>query len=190
MSEVKFFGDVDKNQHGKIGSFMPAWYSLNHLDTMKESFERKERSIKRGEVPMDAIPEAKAEIVKEKEKYETILKSRPSPSVPERDLLWKHHKALGKKIQASMFTRSEMMLGTASAHEEADRMSLPVIELSKEELVLAKSANVKITGEKVTRNGASKIFKLIGKLIGEPSNIETLRKDRATNAGRAKTTVA
>ena len=187
---IKFFGDVDKNQKGDVGSFMPAWYSANHLDTMKETFERKERSIKRGEVPMDAIPEAKAEIVRDKEKYEAILKSKPTVDDTERNLLWKHYKALSKKIQASMFTRSEMMLGTASAHEEADRMSLPVIELGKEELALAKSANIKITDEKVTRNGASKIFKLIGKLLGEPTNIETLRKDRVTTAGKARQTVA
>jgi hypothetical protein len=55
---------------------------------------------------------------------------------------------------------------------------------------LAVDIEVKVVGEKTSRNGASKLFKLIGKLLGEPTNIEWLRKDKVTSAGRPKQTVA
>lgn len=89
-----------------------------------------------------------------------------------------------------MFTRSDMMFGVASAHEEARRMVEPVIALTKEQLEMAEDIEIKIVGEKTSRNGASKMFKLIGKLINEPTNIEWLRKDKVTAAGRPRQAVA
>lgn len=188
---VEFFGEVDKGQKGEISSQFPAWYFESHLDELRESIARKERSLKRGDIPPDSIPDTRAELAKEIERLRLIEKSKPTTSDQERNLLWKCYKSLGSKIQDCMFTRSEMMLGTVSAHEEAKRMSQPCIALGKEELALAKGCGVVVDENKmVSRNGASRIFKMVGKLIGEPTNIEVLRKDKSTPGSRNRVTVA
>lgn len=189
MSGVQFFGEVDRNEKGQISSQFPAWYFEAHVDELKESIARKERSLQRGDIPPDAIPTTKAELAQETVRLDEIMKSKPNVSDTERNLIWKHYKALGKKISDTMFTRSDMMFGTASAHEEAKRMTQPIIELDKDQLALADAIGVKAEDSKVSRNNAAKIFKMLGKLLGEPTNIEVLRKDKATAAGRARTTV-
>jgi hypothetical protein len=191
MSSVEFFGKVDKGQKGEISSQFPAWYFESHLDELRESIARKERSLKRGDIPPDSIPETRAELAKESERLKAIEGSKPTLSDQEKNLLYKCHKSLGSKIQDSMFTRSEMMMGTASPHEEAKRMSQPIIVLSKEELSLAKGCGVTVDDKNmVSRNAASRIFKMVGKLIDQPTNIEVLRKDKATPGSRNKVSVA
>jgi hypothetical protein len=187
---MKFYGEVDKNEKGTNSSEYPAWYLETHLDELNESMSRRERGIKRGDIPVDSIPYERQELAKEKARFDSIMNSKPKLGDKEKDFLNKNYKDLSRKIQASMFTRSDMMFGTASAHEEARRMVEPVIELTKEQLELAVDIEVKVVGEKTSRNGASKLFKLIGKLLGEPTNIEWLRKDKVTSAGRPKQTVA
>ena len=187
---VQFFGEVDRNEKGQISSQFPAWYFEAHVDELKESIARKERSLQRGDIPPDAIPTTKAELAKETVRFDEIMKSKPKVGDAEKNLIWKQYKSLGKKISETMFTRSDMMFGTASAHEEAKRMIDPIIELDKDQLALADAIGVKADeNSKVSRNSAAKIFKMLGKLIGEPTNIEVLRKDKATPAGRARTTV-
>jgi len=187
---MKFYGEVDKNDKGTNSSEYPAWYLETHLNELKESMGRRERALSRGEVALDSIPYEKQELAKEKARYEAILKSKPKVSDKERDLLWKNYKDLSSKIQASMFTRSDMMFGTASAHEEAKRMVEPIIELTAEQIEMAEDMQIKIVNKKTSRKGADKLFKLIGKLIGEPTNTEVLRRDKVTAAGRPRQTVA
>ncbi|MCK5616850.1 hypothetical protein KAR91_84090 [Candidatus Pacearchaeota archaeon] len=173
------FGKEDKNEKtGQIASEYPAWYFESHIQELQETIDRKERALSRGDIPMDAIPETKAAIAREKSKLDAIMGSKPTPSIPEKDKLSKIYKALSAKISETLFKRSAMEWGTADAHEEAKRMVQPIISLDKEELGLAKSCGIKPDGNgKVSRNNAAKIFKLIGKLIGEPTNIEVLRED-------------
>lgn len=187
---VQFYGDVDRNEKGQISSQFPAWYFESHVDELKESIARKERSLQRGNIPPDAIPTTKAELARETVRLDEIMKSKPKLGDTERNLIWKHYKALGKKISETMFTRSDMMFGTASAHEEAKRMVDPIIELDKEQLALADGIGVAADEDnKVSRNNAAKLFKMLGKLLGEPTNIEVLRKDKATAGSRNRVSV-
>jgi len=186
---MEFYGEVDKNDKGKNSSEYPAWYLASHLGELKESIGRRERALARGDTPIDTVPYEKQELAKEKARYDDIMKSKPDLNDNERNMLWKNYKDLSSKICETMFTRSEMMFGTASAHEEARRMVEPVIALTKEQIDMAKDININIVENKTSRNGAAKLFKLIGKLLGEPTNIEVLRKDKATAAGRPRQTV-
>lgn len=187
---MKFYGKVDKNEKGTNSSEYPAWYMETHLDDYKESMDRRERAIQKGDIPVDSIPYERQELAKEKARYDAIMNSKPKIGDKEKDFLNKNYKDISTKISASMFTRSDMMFGTASAHEEAKRMVEPCIELTKEQLELAQDIEIKVVNGMTSRNGASKLFKLIGKLVDRPTNIEWLRKDKATSAGRPRQTVA
>jgi len=187
--EIQFYGDVDKNNKGGLSSEYPAWYLENHLEDLKESISSRERRLNRGEVMVDSVPYERQELAKEKQRLEEIQRSKPKISIGERQKLVKIYKELSDEIARSMFTRSDMMKGVASAHEEAKRMIQPVISLDKEAQGLAKACGVTITKGKVSRNGAAKIFKLVGKLIDEPTNIEVLREDEVSPGKRNYTTV-
>jgi len=179
-AKTDFFGTVDQDVRGNIASEYPAWYFETHLSNMIEERDMLKRRIERGEVPPDSVPQATAEVRNMTERIEQIQKSKPELSAEERDKLLKLHNNLSEKISESMFTRSEMQMGTASPHEEARRMVEPRIPLYPELLGVAKMCNVQISGNKVSRDGATKIWKILGRLTGVGTNVEGLRKDRAT----------
>lgn len=178
--KADFFGEVDQDVRGNIASEYPAWYFETHLANMVEERDMLKRRIDRGEIPHDSVPQATAEVRSMTERIEQIEKSKPKLSEKERDKLLGLHHHLSEKISDSMFTRSEMQMGTASPHEEAKRMVEPRIALYPELMGIAKMCNVKIVGNKVSRNDATKIWKIIGRLTGVGTNVEGLRKDRAT----------
>lgn len=177
---TQFYGDVDKNRKGHNVSEYPAWYYETHMEDLQDSISSREGRLKRGEVPIDSVPYEKQELSKEKARLEEIERSKPKLSIGERQKLVKYYRLLSDEIQRALFTRSDMIRGVASAHEEARRMVKPCIPLDKEIQGLAESCHVPVTKGKVSRNGAAKIFKLIGKLIDEPTNIEYLRQDEVT----------
>ena len=189
---MDFFGQVDKTITGKVKSQMPAWYFDTHIEELEESIASAKRRLNRGEVPHDNVPYVRAEIDQNEKKLADIQRSKPSISDGERDKLHKYYKELSKTIGDSLFTRSDMNLGLASAHEEANRMTKLNIPISKELQELAIATDVKVEKGKISRNSAAKMFKLIGKLLGEATNIEVLRKDKATvrtNYGRRSAAV-
>lgn len=179
--KTRFFGDVDRGNKGTVTSEFPAWYFETHLDNLKEERNSLIRRMERGEIPPDNVPYHKAEAEAMREKIEEIESSQPTMSDQERMKLQKYHKELSGKISESLYTRSEQMMGTANAHEEARRMVQPCVSLSPPLRSMAKECNVRISKDfKVSRNGAIKIWKIIGKLIGEGTNVEGLRRDKAT----------
>lgn len=181
--KYEFFGDVDKDFRGNVRSEYPAWYFESQVEIIKEERASQIRRIERGEIPPDHIPYAKQEIAQLDERVRSIEKSKPDLTAAEKENLHKCYIELAESISESMFTRSEMMMGTASANEEARRMVSPCVGLSPKLRALAKAMNVKMDqGGKVSRNGAIKTWKIIAKLIGEGSNVEALRRDKATVA--------
>lgn len=176
------FGAVDKNKDNKIASEFPAWYQERQMENLQEHIDQIDRGIRSGRFSSDEIHEHKAEKARLEARMDSILKSRPNPSDSERDTLRKYYKSFGSKIQAALFTRSEMQLGLASAHEEAKRMKKPCISLTPEECSIAISCNVMPDKNKmVSRDGAAKVFKLLGRILGEPANVEHLRLDKKTD---------
>ena len=174
-----FFTGVDAT-----GSQYPAFYYDVHIEELKETISSAERRLNTGQVPYEQAYKLKAETERNSKQLEKILATVPKLSEGEKDRLCKAYKSLSKDIGQYLFSRSDMHLGLASPHEEARRMTEPCIEIT-DLGNLAKACNVKVSKGKMTRNGAAKIFKICGKLIGEPTNIEVLRKDKATKRTKA-----
>jgi len=188
---MEVFGEVDKNSKGGNASEYPAWYFDRHIDELKESIASLKRSLDMGLIPADKVPVQRQDMANKQEKLDTILKSKPKPSDAERDKLWKLYKSLGEKISESMYTRSEMHMGIVDAHTEASRMTQPCITLNPEEASIAKSCGIKMGQDrKVSRNQAAKPFKILGKLLNEPSNIEVLRRDKVAEGNATRQAVA
>lgn len=184
----KFYGKIDYNKDGGITSQRPAWTFRAQIDELTESIASTERSIERGDMPIDSIPEARARIRRESGKLKDILDSKPKLSEVEDNTVNKVEKSLAKKIAETMFTRTDMQKGFVEPHKEADRMVNPIIKLDENEYEMCKENGVK-TWEKrdgfyTSRNGAGKMWKTIRHYRGESGNVETLRKDKVTVKSR------
>jgi hypothetical protein len=175
------FGSVDKNRDNKIASEWPAWMQERNVDNLKEEINQIEVGIRSGRFNPDEVHEARQDKANKEAKLEAIMKSKPNPDVAEKDMLYKYYRSFGAKISESMFTRSDMNYGLAPAHEEAKRMKLPCITLDPNECEIALSCNVTPNKKRmVSRDQASKVFKLLGKILDEPANVEHLRQDKKT----------
>lgn len=171
--EVEFFGKADRDKDGRIGSTYPAWYFDSKIDTMKESIQRKEQALSRGDVPSDFVYQTREDLKREQGRLEEIESSRPVLNDMQADSLGKNYKELSTNIKESMFTREEMQRGFADAHEEARRMVKPCIKVDPE---LARRCGVtNVVNGMVSRNDADKMFKIAGKVLGEETNVERLR---------------
>lgn len=191
MKDVEFFGPVDRKEgkaDGVITSEYPAWMHKYQIEEMEESISRKERELDRNAIPFEHVAAAKDELKREKAKMALIKKSKPKLNAADKDDLYKAYKSLGKEIGDAQFTYSEMMLGTASAHDEADRMIEKRIPLDRAGISpeVAEQLNIRHEGGKISRDDCSKAFKIYGHLLGEPTNVETLRRDKVTKGGRPK----
>jgi len=186
--DIQFFGSVDRKgkvDSGKVTSAYPAWYFTTHLEDLKEGIDRKHRAIQRGEIPASELDLAKIALKKETERYENIMMSRPKLDGKDVDDLAKVYKELEKDIQDSLFTRSDMKKGLVDVHEEARRMSEPIINVGGNvELLREMGVNIPKEHKMVSRNQASKAYKILGKLLGENTNVERLRRDYATGTHR------
>jgi len=77
-----------------------------------------------------------------------------------------------------------MSLGTASGHAEAKRMSEHQMSVQSISPEMAAALNLKIEDGKVNRTALERTWKICGKILGEETNTEVLRRDRATFRGR------
>lgn len=177
MKDIEFFGAVDRKEgkpDGPITSEYPAWMHTYQIEELEESISRKDRALAQGLIPSEHVAGSREELKREKDKLALIKKSKPKLTATQKDKLYTDYKELGKGIEGYLFTRSDMMKGTADAHEEADRMIKPSIPVSPE---IAEMCNLKPEKGKISRNDASKAWKILGRALGEPTNVETLRKD-------------
>lgn len=178
---IKFFGAIDRSKDGRISSQVPAWTMKTHVDDLEESIGSRLRSMERGEIPLDAMVQMKEEVKRDKEKLDRIKESKPKLSDVETDEVYKVYKSFSKDIKDAMFSRSDMKKGLASPHEEARRMVEPTIKINEKTAKLCEDNGIKVTetkgGLKVSRNGATKMWKTIGRYLGENSNAEYLRRD-------------
>ena len=182
LESVQFFGAVDRKDRradGAICSEYPAFYFDVHLNDLKESIASKERMIKAGLVHPTEMPFAQAELAKEKTRLAEINNARVVLKGKDKDEAWALYKELGTQIQDSMPTRTDMMKGLASPHDEVKKSHLePFINVKGNEKVFAQ-IGVKTVGGKVTRNQAARMYKILGKALGENTNTERLRKDHS-----------
>ena len=174
---AKIFGEVDRTKEGKIKSEMPSWYFDQQKEELEDGIKHKERMLEEELVPASERNVMKQSLKKEKEKLENINASRPQLKGPELDEVIKITKEIGSEIASSLFTHSDMEKGTADAHEEARRISTPVIKIATDKQAeFAKECGITIKDGKITRKDAEKMWKIGRRLQGEISNTEMLRK--------------
>ena len=182
LADVEFFGKadivIDKETGEKhIGSEYPAHYFEPQCADIDEQIRRIEYNLENGLVPDKGKPADIAELRKLKKMKDKIDESRPVLNAGHIDALVKVRKDLGAKIKDAMFSRSDEMKGIADSHEEYRRQSEPCISLSGDELLLAKKMNCRVSNDgKVSRNDASRVWKIISRSIGETSDTEVLRR--------------
>lgn len=176
VSDIEFFGEIDLNeQTKKPRSEYPAWYFDVHIEALQEGIERKQRQIDLGVVPGETILEMKAEIEREQEKLDAIKQSRPKLTGPQKDKCYSAYQELGKQISDTMPTRKQDKAGLVNPYDELKRLKKTKhISIDPD---IAKSCNVKPVNGKVTGNEAAKCFQMLGRALGESSNVESLRRD-------------
>jgi len=182
LDDIQFFGAVDrkgKRADGAITSEYPAFYFHTQYDELKENTEKQERQVELGLVPASELPYIKADIQRNKDRMVDIQKANPRLTGPQKDAAYAMWKELGDLIADSMYTRTDMKKGLVDAHEEARRMGQPIISVKGNEKFFH-NMGITATKGKISRNQASRAYKIIGKALGERTNVEHLRRDRNT----------
>lgn len=176
---IQFFGEVDLNDQGGIKSDMPAWYFDVHIENLRENIERKARGVERNLYAPDQILRVKEEIKVERVKLKEIEGSRPKLSGKALDKCGSAYESLQKQIRETMPTRKESKDGLVSPHEELNRMKSKHIKIDTE---IAKACGVHVVRGKISGDEANKCYQILGKALGENTNVERLRRDGNTEA--------
>ena len=182
VGDIKFFGEIDLNQYGKVGADYPAWYYPRKIESLKEDLGRMERELNSGAVLPQNVPNLKLIIKQTKDKVNKIEASRPKLTGKQIDRLVKWRRELEPLIQDSQFTYDDMQRGIADAHEEARRMKEGIIKVNPE---LARICNLRpyVNGQ-YSRDEAIKASKLSGRALQEAThweektNAEVLRRTK------------
>jgi hypothetical protein len=165
---IVWFGEVDMNSRGVPSSDYPSYY----FDPQTRELKNRITDIERG-LDLDLYTgrdkvKVRQQLSEMKTRYDAIEASRPKLSGSDKDAIAKVFKDLGERIGGSMFTYSDMQRGTADAHVEADRMVNPCIEIkSQVEADYCRQRGIEIVNGKISRNHASQMAQLFGKVIGE-----------------------
>ena len=177
---IVFFSEQDMTvKDGKkiISSEYPMWYNPNVVDEIEEDIRRDEYVLRMGYVKEAQLPQVKERLAGLQKKLEAIRESEPKLTDAQKDRLDRVSKNLGEEIKNKMFTYSQMMKGTADPHAEAQRMVTPSIPVDKDIAQLAEACNVRVVDGKISRDGASKIWKISRRALGDMSDCEELRRD-------------
>jgi hypothetical protein len=173
-SKFSFFGKVDRNKDGRVSSEYPAWMLPVHRENLAEDIDSMKRRLRSGEVELEARVSLKEEVVKAEKRLDEIDRSKPSITAPRMDKMNKHYDELSKLIADAMYTQYEDQKGFADAHEELKRMKSPCILVDAD---LAYAANIQVNEEGlVSRDAATKLWKIMGNVLGKTTNVERLRK--------------
>ncbi len=179
---IEFFGEVDKNAKGQNTSDLPSWFFNIHMEDLQEQVSRSERQIVSGQVNIEAVPMLKQEIVNKKKRISEIKKSIPKLTGSNKTQVGKQYNELKNKIADSMPTIRDNEKGFVDPREELKRLKEHHIEVSPE---LAESCSVKHVKGKVTGDGANRMYKMMGRLLGENENVEKIRKEGRSESQRS-----
>lgn len=181
MAEIQFFGEIDRNKEGNVSSDMPAWFFDAQIDEMEEAVGRKRRELDKGDVPIQHYPLKKQQLKNLEAKLEKINASKPRLQGGQKTQFANEYHKLQNLIADSMPTRREDRMGYVSPREELNRCKTHHIQMDPG---VAKSCGIKLVKGKATGDQAAKAYKMIGKQIGENTNIERIRKEGKSEAQR------
>lgn len=180
LDKIQFFGAVDrkgKKKDGHIASPLPCWYFPRKIEELEENIARSKRALDGDLLSPAARPQIRREMEMEQERLQDIKRAHVKLSGKEKDEAKALYDDMAGQIQDSLFTTYEVQKGLADPHEEARRMKEPIINMPSEYKGLMTNLNVKVVGGKISRDDASRVYKIIGKTLGENTNVERLRKD-------------
>ncbi len=184
LEDVVFFGPVDRQGRrldGRISSDWPAWYFDVHVDELKSEIEDQQRSLDMGLIHPTEVEITKRRIKEKKARMDEIVSSKPKLKPIQKDRLHLLTEEWGEIIKDSMFTRDEMMMGLAGAHEEVKRMTEPAFRVDPK---IAAAMGVTAQGGKVSRDELTRMWKIGRKHLGESTNAEVLRRTSKTGTFR------
>ena len=169
-----FFGEVDRHPYTKVvTSEFPAWYFTTHMEELQEAVNRKRAALKAGMVDRADVVRVERELAADEHKMEQIALSVPKVSDTRKSDLGTEYKRLSKVISEALPSCEAAKRGLVDAHEEARRMLGACIKMDP---ALAEACNVKAASGAVSRDGAVKVWKILGKFLGEATNVESLRR--------------
>ena len=175
---LKLFGEIDRQRDGRISSEYPAWMNTVQVRNLGREITRIETALRRGHIPHDRVWNEKETLEMLKVKLHKIEESKPHLSDREKDRMDKLYKAMSKEISALMPTRSMNERGLVNSHDEVKLMTEPCIAVPSDLHDIVMEAGVSMIGGKLSRNAATKVFKIAGHLLEKPTNVEWLRKDK------------
>jgi len=177
-ADFQIFGSVDLTDKGQVKSVYPSWYFDYLRDDLQNEVDRIETDIRNDKIPRSELSVARDRLKQKQEKLLNLDQAALTLRGKQKDKVSKVYDDLGKEIKDRLFSRDDMKKGLADPREEMKRMTEPCIEVRGDAMNIAKACNVKITKGKVTRDGASKVWKILGKALGDsPTNVEALRRD-------------
>ena len=174
---IMFFTESDIDPvTKKIKNTYPTYFNRKQKEDLEEEIRKMEKGLDNKYYQADDIGRVRETLSRAKKSLETLQEQAPSME-KNKDRIYNMTKELGEKIAPAMFSRSDMMKGTADAHEEARRMSEPTIELSPELVGTALANGMKVHGRMVTRDDAVRLWQFGKRTLGELSDAEILRRD-------------
>lgn len=181
MAEIDFFGDIDKTAAGSNAGERPAWFFDVHLEKMEESVSKKRRQLEQNRIPQENIFMVRNEIEAEEKKIARIKSSKPKLKGAQKDSVHKEYQSLRQQLSDSMPTHMENQKGFTKPREELKRLNERHVTISPE---MAKACGVEAYRGKITGKQAEKCFSIMGKSLGENTNIERIRRDGKSESYR------
>lgn len=189
-----FFGALDRKNNeldGEILSEYPVYMLPNHVLELENQIVALKGMMARNEIPPNDIMYKKQELVNMEMKLDGINKSKHDFTAEEKKEIADEYENLRDQIGGSLFTKSQMEMGTADPHVEAERNVSPCIKIKNP--YISKTLNLKATGNfggsKISRHEAIRACRIMGYHLGEDFNVEEIRKDRVTARGSKYVTV-
>ncbi len=175
---VQLFPDIDLNPTTKMpNSPFPSWYFTEKIDELKESIRQSRAAIENGWIAEMRLPQSRAELARKEDMLSKMLDSIPKVGKMDMEKLASLYVESSDLLKPSYFSRSDMKKGIADAHEEVSRMLDPCIDVRGDLYLLAKSFGCQIVEGKIAREELARVWKILGKFLGKPTNTEILRKD-------------
>ena len=192
-STIRFFGEVDRvkgNVSGEIKNTYPAWYYSNKLEEEEGSISRLKHRIFQAETMggfmADQLPQMRNELRRKELRFDNIIRSKPKLSDKDMDTIAGLYSEFGTSIGDSLVSYSKMQKGTTNAAKEARMMTEPCINIPPGAVMHLQEMGIDAKrGGKISRNDAQKAWKIMGNLLGEETNAETLRRDHNTGTYRS-----
>ena len=182
----RIYPEVDiRTSDGVIINEMPSWYKESLTLEEEKEVSTYRSQLDTGQIHPAQVNRVRAEVNEREARIDAVRGGRPELTDKQVDGVKKIYDELSADIKRSLFTYSDMQRGTAPAHEEAQRMQDKVLKISHRPSALwvkAACGNEKVEDRDGTfwssRNSMVKGWKIAGKLLGKPTNEETLRKQR------------